>query len=116
MQKCGFIARVHVASPRGQAASTYVARRWRGADVDAIVYIFFIKYMGLPCIRRQRIKSLNASYIIYPWYPLYFLQVGLFNFLLFYFRATWRAVERRMGSAINRARRSRGIDVHGISD
>ena len=56
------------------------------------------------------------SGFIYVIFPLCFLQVGLFNFLLFYFRATWRAVERWMGSAINRARRSRGIEVHGISD
>ena len=35
MQKCGFIAREHVALPRGQAAPAYVARRvTHGADVS----------------------------------------------------------------------------------
>ena len=52
MQKCGFTARVHAASPRGQAR----APTWRGGDVD-VYYIYHIymfnKSIGLPCIGRQ---------------------------------------------------------------
>ena len=57
-----FIARVHVASPRGQAR----APTWRGGDVALTwtrIYMF-IKYMGLPCIGRQIINTLLSLYII----------------------------------------------------
>ena len=65
MQKCVFIARVHVASPRGQAR----APTWCGSDVALtwthIIILLFNKYIGLPCIGRQIINLPEIVYIIY---------------------------------------------------
>ena len=65
MQKCGFIARVHVASPHGHAQ----APTWRGSDVALtwihIIILMFNKYIGLLCIGRQIINMPEIVYIIY---------------------------------------------------
>ena len=81
MQKYGFAARVHVASPRGQAR----APTWHGGDVALTwtrrIYMF-IKYMGLPCIRRQ-ISNLMAVILYILKHFFDFRRVGLKSRLLY---------------------------------
>ena len=48
----------------------------RGKDV-MWMHIIFNMYIGLPCIRRQRINSPHASYLIYPMISLHLSRVGL---------------------------------------
>ena len=47
-----------------------------GKDVTW-TYIIFNMYIGIPCIRRQRINSPHASYLIYLMNSLLFLRMGL---------------------------------------
>ena len=58
--------------------------------------VIFNMYIGLPCIGRQSINSPPASYLIYPRYLLYFLQVGLKCFVFFDFKP--RGISWSIGS------------------
>ena len=83
----------------------------------SFTYIFY--YIGYSSYKHSieefKLTVINRSPYIPDASPK-FPPCGTINFLSFGFQATWQHPARRINITWNVARRSRGIEVHGISN